>query len=485
MKALVLSLLIPLAAFAQNDNAKQVQPSNETVLGLEQYLDQVRSGSQLFTSYKMSTEAAQERSDEFLLLTRPNLIADAQYQRSKADTGSSLTGDDNTSRVYSLGVQETTDFGLNAQLSYAVQSFSSNAALPPQFAQSGFVFQTDYATAGPQLTLTQSLWRNGLGAEIRAAQELASAQALNQKFANSFAQTEALAQAETSYWSLALSREQVASAREVLALTEKSQKWSANRERLELTDKSDLLQANAALLSRRLALQSALDGEKTAARAFNTARGVDSDAVAENLSSFDPTVIDKLQIPKRVQFRDDVKASEQQKRIAAATARLGEEKNTPTVNLLGGIGLNGRDPLTGQAIDYSVQTNRPNYTIGVQANIPLDFSVTSHDREGYRRDVAAAETLYQRRVFEQERLWHDLTTQFTDAIGRYRISLDVEKANREKVTYERYRHDRGRTTLYQVILFENDYADAELARIRAQADVLNAYAQLRTFGGGQ
>lgn len=469
-------------AFAQNDKAKQVQPVKESVLGLEDYLNQVRSGSELFTSSKQATDAADQRSKEYKLLTRPSLIANVNYSRSRADTGSVLSGDDNSQRNYSLGVQETTDFGLTAALTYGVVSVTTNASLP---AASGFVILPDTTTAGPQLTLTQSLWRNWFGDEIRATQLQLEAAAANQKYAQSFQQTQILAQAEQAYWGLAVSREQVSSAKEVLALTEKSQKWSANRQRLELTDKSDLLQANAALLARRLALHAAVDGEKTASRAFNTARGVDADVVADTLSSFDPTVIDQLQIPKRVAARDDVKVAEQQKRLAEAAARLAEERNTPTLNLTGALGLNGRDPLTGQAVTNSLQTTRPNYAIGVNAIIPLDFGTQSDVRSGYRKDVQSATTFYKRKVFENDRLWRDLTTFFADAIGRYKISVDVEKANKEKVTYERQRHDRGRTTLYQVILFENDYAQAQFSRIQAQADVLNAYAQIRTFGGGQ
>jgi outer membrane protein TolC len=478
----MLGLVIASVFASAIAQANAVQPATEPVLDLESYLGQVRTGSELFTSSKQSMEAADQRSGEGKLLTRPNLIANIDYLRSKADTGSAFTGDDNSRMAYSLGIQETTPFGLSAALTYNVNSYTSNAFIPPA---SGLILQPNYIAAGPQLTLTQSLWRNWFGDEIRANQLRLEATALNQRYTQSFQQSQTLAQAEQAYWGLALAREQVASAKEVLTLTEKSQKWSANRQRLELTDKSDLLQANAALLARQLALQQAVDDEKTAARTFNSTRGNDSDVVTENLTSFDPTIIDRLQIPKRNGARDDVKAAEQQSRVAAAAARLGKELNTPTVNLTGVIGLNGRDPASGQAINNSLQTTRPNYEIGLAATIPLDFGTQSDVRAGYRKDVVAAETLYKRKVFESERLWHNLTTLFSDAVGRYKISINVEKASREKVTYERFRHDRGRTTMYQVILFENDYASSQLARIRSQADILNAYAQLRTFGGGQ
>ncbi len=486
MKATAFLLIAALAtpqAFAQTEESKDVKPSQESILTLGEYLDQVRKGSQLFVAAQLSSDAAGERSTEYKLLTRPNLIAGANYANSRAETGSVLQGDNNTQKTYSLGIQETTSFGLAGQLTYGVTQVESNANVAALGGPN--LFQTSFTTAGPQLVLTQSLWRNWFGEEIRAQKLQIAAAALAQRFSQSFQQIQILADAEQAYWNLALAREQVKSSREVLALTEKSQSWSAKRERLQLADRSDLLQANAALLQRRLSLQAALDNEKMASRRFNTVRGQNSEAVAENLRSFDPAVIDRLQIPNRVDRRDDVKAYEQNKYAAEAAARLAKQRNTPTLNLTGGIGLNGRDPVFGEATSKSLTTERPNYAIGVQANIPLDFGTQSDVRSGYQKDVVAADVLYQRRVFENERLWQDLTTLFTQAIGRYRISADLEKTNKEKVEYERFRHGRGRTTLYQVILFENDYAQSQFDRIRAQADVLNAYAQLRTFGGGQ
>ena len=484
MKTLSVLLITALATqgFAQADSTKAApakaagqQPAvpQGAVLNLHDYLDQVRNGSQLFQAAQLTAEGAGERSTEYKLLTRPNLIAGANYQTSRAETGSPLSGDDNSAKLYSLGIQESTDFGLSGQLTYGVTQASSNGAI------------TSATTAGPQLTLTQSLWRNWFGEEMRATKLQIASAALAQRFAQSFQQTLILAEAEQAYWGLALAREQVNSAKEVLGLTEKSQNWSAKRERLQLADRADLLQANAALLQRRLDLQSSIDNEKTASRRFNTIRGNNADTVTERLSSFDSTVIENLQIPKRIEKRDDVRAAEQNKFIAEAAARLARQKNTPTLNLTGAVGLNGRDPLTGEAINKSWRTERPNYAIGVQATIPLDLGTQSDIRSGYQKEVVAADVLYQRRVFENDRLWNDLTTLFTDAVARYKISSELEKVNKDKVEYERFRHGRGRTTLYQVILFENDYAQSQFGRIRAQADVLNAYAQLRTFGGGQ
>lgn len=474
--AIVLQLTSP--ALAQGKVAKAAKtPAPTSVLTLDEYLAQVRNGNEAFTAAKITTEGAGERAGEASLLTSPSLTGNINASRSQAETYNQ--GDDNKLTTYSLGVNEITNFGLTANLSYVINDLSTNAVVPAGYGNPNAV------TAGPVLTLTGSLWRNFFGAEIRATQLQLEAAALATRYSQSFLQTQLLADAEIAYWRLALAREQVAAAREVFALTERSQKWSANRQRLALTDRSDLLQANAALLARQLDLQTALDAEKAASRYFNTVRGSDADVVADGLSSFEPTMIERLKVPDRVQFRDDVKSAEQSQRLARANALLGVERNTPTVNVVGTMGLNGRDAAFGQATSKSWSTSRPNYAIGVALNVPIDQWTGGDVRAGYRREAQAADILYKRRVFEQERIWHDQTSLFNDAVGRYKIAMDQEKAQREKVDYERQRHDRGRTTLYQVLLFESDLAASQLARIRSQADVLNAYAQLKTFGGAQ
>lgn len=479
--ALCLAATMPNGfAYAQNKSAakeaKEAAKAPGPQLGLEQFLEQVRSGNQNYKASSMRKEGAELREGEFKLLTRPNLIASVNHSDSKAETGSPILGDQSKSTSYSLGVQQQTDFGLAAALTYNVATQSSNST---------FIQPNEFTTAGPVLQLTQSLWRNWGGSEVEATQDLTEASALASKYGQSFQQTQIQAQAESAYWQLALAREAVSAAKETLALTERSQKWSTQRQRLGLADRADVLNSQAALLARRLEVQVATDQEKTASRNFNTLRGVNEEVVNEQLSPLEPAMIEKLSIPQRAEMRDDVKAAEQQKRIAEAQAFLSKARNTPTLNLVGQLGLNGRDTAAGTAVSEASSFDNRNFAVGIQLNMPLDIGTQSDVRSGYQREAEAADVAYQRLAFENERLWKDLTTLFRDALGRYRLASEMEKAQREKVDYERVRHSRGRTTLMNVILFETDYANAQLARIRAQADVLNTYAQLKTFGGGQ
>ncbi|MBL7558159.1 MAG: TolC family protein [Bdellovibrionaceae bacterium] len=446
---------------------------------VDEFLNQVRKGHQGFQASEKTIEASEQRADESKLSTRPSLLGTAQYLNDKRETGSPLQGDQMASTSYSLGVKQVTDFGLEAKLLYS----HVNMALPG--ANTAFVPLTSYYTSGPVVELTQSLGRNWLGAETVAAQNVISSQVNANKFGESYKQKQFLAQAESAYWRLAIAREAVAATKETLGRAEKMKQWSGQRAKLNLGNQSDFLQTEANYLARSLELQTALDEERAASRNFNTMRGVDSEVVMEQVSLLDEKILLSLEVPNREQYRDDVKAAAFQKSLAEASSRLGEEKNKPNVSLYGTYGMTGRDADSNEALKEGIKSDHPNYVVGLRVDIPLSLGTVDSIRQGYRKEAMAADLNYKRKVFEQERQWKDLTNQFKDSMGRYQLAQKMEKAQRSKMEFERGRQTKGLTTTFTVLQFEQDYANAQLARLRSQADVVNIYAQLKTFGGGQ
>lgn len=472
---LVLSLLLITPSIA---TAQPATKTGSQKLSLSQFLDQVRSGNKSFEGSNASVEGAKLRTDEYSLLTKPALFGSGQYLMDKRETGSPLQGDEMSVTSYSLGLRQMTNFGLEGRLLYNQARTSLPGANP------AFVPLSEYYTTGPALELTQSLGRNWFGAETRATQDLLSAQVKAVEFGESFKQKQIIAQAENLYWRLAVAREAVQATKETVERSEKLKSWSSQRAKLGLGNQSDYLQTEAAYLGRSLELQAAIDEEKNAARAFNTIRGVNSDVVPEEIAVLNEQIISKLAVPTREKLREDVKAAEQQMRLAQANSRLGRERNKPDVKIFGSYGLNGRDADLGEATSEASGSAHPNYTVGIRLDMALDIGTQSDVRRGYQKEELAAELNYQQKVFEQERLWKDLTTQLNDSLKRYQMAKSIEKAQRESMEYERSRHRRGLTTTFQVLQFEQNFANAQLARLRAQADVLNIYSQLKTFGGG-
>jgi outer membrane protein TolC len=61
------------------------------------------------------------------------------------------------------------------------------------------------------------------------------------------------------------------------------------------------------------------------------------------------------------------------------------------------------------------------------------------------------------------------------------MSEELVTLQKEKLEYEKYRFNLGRTTTYQVLTFEQDYAQALIARLRVEREILAIHSQLKTF----
>ncbi len=457
-----------------------VSAQQQSLLTLNDYLNQVEKHNDAFQRSSRAEKGLELRSDEWRLMTTPYLFGTAQMGSDKREQSSpTIMGNETATKVYSLGFAQKTTFGLDAKLYYQYVDTEIVGANPQ------FINPSHFYTTGPVLELTQSLWRNGFGSETKAAIEAKEADIQAQRFTEQYTQIQLRQAAENAYWRLAVAREALVAAKENLDRTKKGRNWTAERVRLNLADRSDLLQQDAAVAARQIELQQAEMEETAAARAFNTMRGVNSDTVPEKLQPITDDLIKSLRVPERKDKRADVKAAEAQVRAAQASSRLGLEAAKPTLEAFLTAGLNGRDADSGAAISESFGTEHPNYTIGVRLNIPLNQSLASRVREGYQAAAESAEMAFRRKAFEADREWADLVQRLEESKRNLEIARKLEQVQKAKLDAERARLSRGRTTTYQVIMFESDYANAQLNRIRLAQQVLAIYSQLKTFGGKQ
>ena len=460
----------PMTALAQD----------KSVLTLDAYIDQVEAQNDQFKSADRSEKANTLRADEYRLMTSPQFFGNYSTTIDKRETAApAFQGTETDAQTAAFGIQQKTRYGLDAKLSYNWNSTELKGVSP------SIVPVPAFATAGPVLELNQSLWKNGFGSETRANQDAAQAGTLAQRFGSTFSKFQIRMQAESAYWRLAVAREAVLATQESLNRTNRSRQWVADRAKYELADRADLLQQDAASAAREMELQKAKDEERAAARAFNTARNIESLEVTEGLSPISEDLIKSLAVPQRQGARADVRAKEQESIASRAKAKAGEEGMKPTVDVFATVGLNGRDPATSPALSESLTTNYPNYTVGVKFNVALEQGIQARAREGYRAEAEANEMIFRRKVYETEREWTDLEQKFAEGKNRLTIASKLEKAQKSKLDNERERLRRGRTTTFQVIQFEEDFANAQLNRIRMEAEVLGIYSQMKTFGGAQ
>jgi outer membrane protein TolC len=487
------------------------QAQSRQTLDMPSFLEQVRSQNTGFQGAALSSESAEVRSSESNLLLTPTLYSTFQFTSdSRLLPVNFLPYKSINSQTYSLGVSKLTSFGLQAKFHYDVYSQSYIFPNGLSFQQilsatnsgggsSSFLslFSPTYVNASPVLELTQSLWSNGFGKSTRATRDMLEAQALAEHYTTRFQARSLLTQAEVTYWKLAACRQATRIQSEALDRAKKIYAWNQRRAQLHLTDPSDVIQSEALVKMRELNLVSAENAEKLASREFNSARNIESEQVPEELSELKPELLRRISIPERLAFRDDVKAADQAAKVQSARAIVNAEKNSPTLDVFGNLTLNGQPAIVSQGGQFegmnaysslgpsfrdSWTLNRPTYTVGVRFSAPLDFSLISQNREAWIKDKTAAELTYSRKLLEQDQAWKDLTDKLKESQNRFQLALQLEEIQKRKLQAEQDRVKRGRSTTYQVLLFEQDYLLSQLGRMDTQTQILSIIAQMKLFG---
>lgn len=464
----------------QATTAPALPSKSQHSFSLESYLLQVKKGHKGIRASEAALTAADLKKDEANLLLTPLVFGAVQNIYDKSPTlNQALQGDRTNIFGYSLGVQTQTDFGTTAKLSYngaytSLQGTDLRANPMPAFFDSK-----------PLLEVSQALMRNANGEEIKSNLALASAQFEATTYSERFKTKILLAQAEGTFWRLALARQIVSVQQDTLARAKKIRDWNGRRVQTRLGDRSDFLQAEAAVKFRELELQVAIDEEAAAARDFNSFRGVEDNRVSETLPPVNTTVNHELETLKPVDDREDVKAALVATKVAAANAEVGINRNRPTLDAFANLGLNGRDKEFWDATGQTMKVEHPYFVLGVRFSTSVDFETMKRVQDGYAGDNLTAQLNYQRKREEVTRERENIIQQLRESRERLRLAKLIEDVQRDKLDNERDKFTRGRTVTYQVLMFEQDYASAQLNVLRFQTEYLRLAAQLKTFGGAQ
>ncbi len=432
-------------------------PVPTRVLTVDDYLGQVERADPGYQGMLQAQAATVATSAKAALLFHPQFFTHLEYTDDTRDTQApAIQGTSVIRRNAAIGVKEQTPYGLGVQLSVNVDQSSlfntdPNLVLRPNLTNIYIV---------PMFNL--SLWSNLLGRADRANRESQEAQDKAAAYGKAYEARATLVQAEAAYWKLAvlseicrMQKESVERARELLEFDER-------RARKSLVDATDLLLAQSAAKGKELELRSMEDERHAAASAFNSARGIVSDEVAEQLRLPPPETLQRLDVLGRGERRLDTRAAEQALLAQEAGSRLAREKLLPELSVYGSI-----------------------YSVGLNFGFPLDFSSTSAIRQGYAQQAAAADLTYQRKLMNEASEWTELVRKFQSAKDRLGLAVDLEKIQRAKFEAVRARRVRGLTVEAQVFQYELDYLSAGLARVQLEGAILGLRSQMKLYAAGE
>lgn len=448
-------------------------------LTLEDYLTEVKAKNQGLVGLKISSKAKKDRQDEAGLFFKPSFFLTGEYYDDQRPTNApAFQGTQTLRHTLRTGLSQNLQTGTKLALSYNYYKTQINGAQP------GFLPNRQFFDVAPQLEFTQSLWRNWLGSEFKAQTKAQESQVEAQRFQEIFNYKQILMNAENAYWRLYVAQTSLKVQEQSLERARKLRNWNSERYRSNLTDESDLVQADANLQNREIEYQDTLTEIDTALREFNAFREVEGEAInLEGTKGKDSSYILDASLPAKVGIREDVKVFMANQKLANANAELGRQRNRVNVELYGQYSMNGRDKQYADAADQAWGATRPFSIFGVRLTSPLDFGAMNEYKRAYAQEVTASELQLKRKVYEVDREYEILNERFENFKKRLKLAQKMVEVQERKLSTEKRRYNQGRTTTFAVLQFEQDFANAQLLKLRYERELIAVYNQLKLYSG--
>jgi outer membrane protein TolC len=114
------------------------------------------------------------------------------------------------------------------------------------------------------------------------------------------------------------------------------------------------------------------------------------------------------------------------------------------------------------AVSSTLNKNAPTGKIGLEFSMPINIGLSNDIRKGARLKASADKISYREKLLQQEIDWQNLQENLKDFQENLRLAIQIENAQRAKLENERNLLERGRTSTYQILVFEQEYSNSEL-----------------------
>ena len=464
--------MITLIAALLTFNMTQAAP-----MSLEDYLKQVQVKDPGSKAATINQEAQKLKKEEADLQTTIRVEGQASHLDDRRPTlMPSFMGTRTTNTTYSLGLAQQSSFGPKWKLSgnLSKTKLYDVTLQPPAYGS----YQDFY----PSLELEIPLYRNFLGNETRAQVEQVR---WGSKASNTQAEIQNItrrSEAEMTYWLLANTQEKVRLLKENISRTQKILSWNQDRVKNNLADRSDLYQAQAMFKVRELDLVSGELELQEAQRKFNQMLGTALDTPVENLN-FIEVPENQLQsmVSGKKKSRMDIEVTKQQLFAAQQGTILGRERVRPTINLFATGSLYGRDGVYQRAYNEAMDGDHPYTMVGLRFVASLDALSTFDVVKGYRLEEKSLELQLAQKRKDSDREWDNYQSQLRNVAAQLKLVRGLEVVQKQKVDNERTRLRTGRTVTYQVLMFEQDYANTQAQRLALELKARQLIANSNMF----
>jgi outer membrane protein TolC len=444
-----------------------------SVLNFSSYEEQVLAKNTMLQGLKNNIDNYQKKQQEENLLFSPFVFANFYYSDDESEKlNPQFMGVTTTVKNYELGLKQQTSLGQQLSLSYQAQYIGMN----------GTILSSPVAyEVGPKLELTQSLWRNFFGEENRAQQKMIKAQNAFTYYQELYQYQQLIRQAKLLYVNAYIAKEALRLQQEALRRAVEILSWAKKRSQRQLADESDFLQAQAQVLSKEYEVKTAKENFSKVSKQFQTFRGSEEGDIEESLQPLPSDELLSYKPSAEFSPKADFVAFQEQIELSKNQSILSAEKYKPTFELFGQMQYQGRDAEYGRADDEAWDKKNEWWVVGVRFMAPLYFFDAADTISAYEVQEQSAEAQLKQKEMESLSDWKNLKEQLEQNKEKLKISKKLLSVQKKKIEVERSRLKQGRTTTYQVLMFEIDYLNAELMNLRAVADLLQVTTELDLY----
>lgn len=440
------------------------------VLDYSSYQNEVLSKNSSMVGLKASIDSYHQKEKESNLVFSPQVFANFFYSQDERETlNPQFMGVTTTVKNYEVGLKQQTPWGQQLSLSYQSQYIGLN----------GTILTSPLAyEVGPKIELTQSLWKNFFGQESRAQRSFIKSQNAALYYQDLHNYKLLLMQTKMLYFNTYIAKESLRLQLESLKRAQEILTWAQKRSQRQLADESDYLQAQAQVLSKEFEVRVARENLSSVEKKFQSMRGNDHSTLSETLVPLNAEELLSYMAPSEYIPRAEFQAFEEQLNLHISQSVISAHRYKPTFEIFGQMHYQGRDP------EYSIADNeawdRKNewWVVGLRFMAPIYFLDSSDTIGAYEiQQQVAAKQLEQKKIDEFS-AWNNLIEQLEQKKERYKISKKLQAVQKKKIDVERTRLKQGRTTTYQVLMFEIDYLNAELIHLQSMAELVQVTSEL-------
>lgn len=463
--SLMLWLVVPNASFAQSGP-----------LTLSEYFSQVKQKSPDYRALEQSVRSLEMRQNESRLDVSPELFANYSYIDDQTPVTNSFFPNRSINEGYLVGLRGQSTIGLSGELAIGNRHTRLFGVAP------GFFDLLDSHNTQASLTLKQQLWRNSFGQATRAGISIKNLGLEIELKQAQFQMKNLLVQAENLYWTVSSYQKIIELQKGNVEVAEKTYQLMARKLRQNLVDDVEALQAQAALEARRLELQQSTDVLNSALRQFNKLRAAPPTEMAQlepiPQSEWSKTLNGYKGITAH---REDFQTVQLRGQLIEAQGRMATSNLKPELALYGRALSNGREATFEDSVDELQRNNHPVYEVGFSFSVPLNLGLLSDAQAGYRAQTLSGQSQTQAAQDLESRSWFDIIEKTKESLATFERAQSLERLQTQLIARERKRLNSGRSTTFQVLQAEQNLAQYQIQRVRAELQVMQNMIELRSY----